>query len=68
SNQNLIFDIWSIKPVKKIRIPVLFINYNNYIGGVQIPDQQTGYYYLPFFFWLLETAIINSYLLPQVYL
>jgi hypothetical protein len=41
------------------------------MGGVDIADQLRGYYgtqltvqrtWMPLFFWLLDTAIINSYL------
>jgi len=46
-------------------------------GGVDIADQRRSYYYtqlrvcrnwLPLFFWLLDTTVINSFLLAQTYL
>ena len=46
------------------------------MGGVDIADQQPSYYYTQLstcrnwfhlFFWLLDTSIINSFLLSQVY-
>lgn len=47
------------------------------MGGVDIAYQRRSYYYtqlrvcrnwLPLFFWLLDTAVINSFLLAQTYL
>ena len=42
------------------------------MGGVDIADQRRGYYssqlttrrcWMPLFFWLLDTVVVNSYLL-----
>ena len=47
-------------------------DYNHHMGGVDIADQRRGYYctqlttcrnWMPLFFWLLDTVIVNSYLL-----
>src|SRR5215213_743385 len=57
---------------KSLPIPVVIDDYNHFIGGVDIADQLRGYYgtqlpvrrtWMPLFFWLLDTAIINSYLI-----
>ena len=59
-----------------MRIPLLSVNYNDYMRCVDIADQRRSYYYtqvcvcrnwLPLFFWLLDTAVINSFLLTQTY-
>ncbi|CAG8698627.1 4989_t:CDS:2 [Cetraspora pellucida] len=57
---------------KVIPILVAIDDYNYYMGGVDIADQLRSYYstqltvfrvWVPLFFWLLDTAIINSYLI-----
>src|SRR5438477_55219 len=57
---------------KSLPIPVVIDDYNHFMGGVDIADQLRGYYgtqltvrrtWMPLFFWLLDTAIINSYLI-----
>ncbi|CAG8793134.1 24728_t:CDS:2, partial [Cetraspora pellucida] len=59
--------------VRKV-IPILVAvdDYNHYMGRVDIADQLRSYYstqltifrvWVPLFFWLLDTAIINSYLI-----
>lgn len=56
---------------KSLPIPIVIDDYNHFMGGVDIADQLRGYYgtqlpvrrtWMPLFFWLLDTAIINSYL------
>ncbi|GBB93461.1 hypothetical protein RclHR1_02180003 [Rhizophagus clarus] len=57
---------------KSLPIPVVIDDYNHFMGGVDIADQLQGYYgtqlpvrrtWMPLFFWLLDTALINSYLI-----
>src|SRR3954453_13744681 len=57
---------------KFLPIPVVIDDYNHFMGGVDIADQLRGHYgtqlpvrrtWMPLFFWLLDTAIINSYLI-----
>src|SRR5581483_6156183 len=57
---------------KFLPIPVVIDDYNHFMGGVDIADQLRGYYgtqlpvrrtWVPLFFWLLDTTIINSYLI-----
>jgi len=76
SNSELIRAGWGEDHVRQLRIPLLSVNYNDYMGGVDIADQRRSYYYtqlptcrnwFPLFFWLLDTSIINSFLLSQVY-
>jgi Transposase IS4 len=56
---------------KSLPIPIVIDDYNHFMGGVDIADQLRGYYgtqlpvrrtWMPLFFWLIDTAIINSYL------
>lgn len=77
NNRDLILAGWGDQAIKEMRIPLLSVNYNDYMGGVDIADQRRSYYntqlrvcrnWLPLFFWLLDTAIINSFLLAQTYL
>ena len=55
---------------KLLPIPAFIDDYNQHMGGVDIADQLRSYYstqlracqnWLPLFFWLLDTAIVNSY-------
>ena len=57
---------------KSLPIPCVIDDYNHFMGGVDIADQLRGYYgtqlpvrrtWIPLFFWLLDTSIINSYLI-----
>jgi len=55
-----------------VPIPVITNDYNRYKVGVDVADQYRSYYFTqlkclrnwpPIFFWLLDTTIINSYLI-----
>jgi hypothetical protein len=60
-------------PVKDLPIPIAIDAYNHYMGGVDIANQyravfttlrpQNLRYWKPLFYWLLDIAIVNSYLL-----
>jgi len=59
---------------KLLAIPKIDDDYNQYMGGVDIADQLRSYFttqriarwnWQPFFYWLLHTAIINSYRLAR---
>ena len=56
----------------KISIPAVTDDYNQYKVGVDLADQYRSYYFTqlkclrnwpPLFYWLLDTTVINSYLL-----
>ena len=56
--------------------PAVVISYNTYMGGVDRGDQLTGYYscrsksgnfYKYIFYFLLDTAVINAYILHTRY-
>ena len=58
----------------RVSIPVITNDYNQYKVEVDVADQYRSYYYTqlkclrnwpPIFYWLLDTTIINSYLLTQ---
>jgi hypothetical protein len=55
---------------KKLLIPKIIDDYNHHMNGVDVADQLRSYYntqqtvrrnWMPLFFWLLDTVIINSY-------
>ncbi|CAG8826567.1 19583_t:CDS:1, partial [Cetraspora pellucida] len=57
---------------KALPIPCIIDDYNHHMGGVDIADQLHRYYaiqlpvrrtWMPLFFWLLDTSIVNSYLI-----
>src|SRR2546423_4072766 len=62
-------------PRKKLHIPVAIDAYNHYMGGVDIANQyraafttlqhRSNRYWKPLFHWLLDIALINSYLLAK---
>jgi hypothetical protein len=63
---------WGNDYRKPLYIPKVIDDYNHHMGGVDIADQRRGYYHtqlptcrnwMPLFFWLLDTVIVNSYLL-----
>ena len=70
-NKARVQDTWGTSPRKIVAIPKIIDDYNHYMGGVDIADQRRGYYntqimtrqnWMPLFYWLLDTAIINSHL------
>jgi hypothetical protein len=57
---------------KEVPIPKAIDDYNHFMGGVDIADQYRSYYncqltasrtWMPLMFWLIDTAIVNSYIL-----
>ena len=61
---------------KQLPIPQFIDDYNLHMGGVDIADQLRGYYntqlrschnWYPRFFWLLETTIVNSYIMQKTH-
>ncbi|CAG8728662.1 2479_t:CDS:2, partial [Cetraspora pellucida] len=62
--------VFGTESKKKLKIPRVIDDYNNYMNGVDVADQLRSYYsmqqttrrnWMPLFFWLLDTAIINTY-------
>lgn len=74
ANRDLIEQGWGPDPVRCLPLPRFSVDYNDFMGGVDIADQRRSYYttqlrvcrnWFPIFFWLLDTAIINSYLIAR---
>jgi hypothetical protein len=62
---------------KMLNIPRLVNDYNHHMGGVDIADQLRQYYstqmrtlrnWFPLFLWLLDTAVINAYIMRSIHL
>ena len=72
ANKSRVQATWGDSPRKTVSIPKTIDDYNHNMGGVDIADQRRSYYstqittrrtWMPMFFWLLDTTIINSYLI-----
>ncbi len=67
--------VFGNSPIKDLPIPVAIDAYNHYMGGVDIANQlragfttlhhQNYRYWKPLFHWLLDIALVNSYLLAK---
>jgi hypothetical protein len=66
--------VFGNEPRKNLPIPIFIDDYNHFIGGVDIADQLRSYYciqrislrsWYPLFFWILDTAILNVYLVGK---
>jgi Transposase IS4 len=67
--------IFGPSPRKDLPIPVAIDAYNHYMGGVDIANQyraafttlqhRSNRYWKPLFHWLLDIALVNSYLLAK---
>jgi len=75
TNSNTIKKVFENNAKKVLPIPKIIDDYNYYMGGVDIADQYRANYiiqfpvrrtWLPLFFWLLDTSIINSYLIYKI--
>lgn len=74
ANRQIVMSTWGNSSVCKLRMPRFSIDYNDHMGGVDIADQRRSYYYtqlrvcrnwMPIFFWLLDTSIINAFFLAH---
>ena len=72
--RDLIDQVWGNQPIRELALPTATVDYNLHMGGVDIADQRRSYYstqlrvvrsWMPLFFWLLDTTVINSFLLAQ---
>lgn len=66
----MVREVFGNQVCKAIPIPVFIDDYNYNMGGVDIADRLRSYYsvqqkaprnWLPYFYWLLDTTIINTY-------
>jgi len=74
SNGPAIRRVFGVPERAKVSIPVITNDYNQYKVGVDVADQYRSYYFTqlkclrnwpPIFYWLLDTMVINSYLLAR---
>ena len=72
--KKLVANIQGNDPIKKLILFRVFIDYNNWIVGIDIHDQLQSYYttqittvctWLPLFFQALNAAIINAYIINK---
>lgn len=70
TNAAKVRQVFGGSPRKDLKILKMVDDYNFNMGGVDIADQLRSYYatqqttrrnWMPLFFWLLDTAIVNSY-------
>ena len=47
-NKNHVDQVWGDEPVKEIDIPTLINDYNHWMGGVDLYNQQISYYHCNF--------------------
>jgi hypothetical protein len=74
TNGPLVRKVFGNESRKNLPIPVFIDDYNHFMGGVDIADQFRAYYstqrisfrsWYPLFFWILDTAILNAYLIGK---
>lgn len=66
--------VFGDSPRKELKILKVVDDYNHHMGGVDIADQLHSYYstqqiarrnWMPLFFWILDTVIVNCYLIAR---
>ena len=71
-NQSSVQSVQGSEAYKNLSVPALTADYNDKMGGVDIADQQRTHYvtqlrvarnWMPLFFWLLDTTVINTYII-----
>ena len=72
NNRNHVKEIWGDKGATDIKIPTLIDDYNHWMGGVDVADQQISYYHpsklvcyrnwIPIFIQLLSIIRNNAYI------
>jgi len=74
SNSQKVRSIFENTTRKTLLIPKMIDNYNHHMGDVNIANQLCNYYstqlivqrtWSPLFFWLLDTVIVNSYIISK---
>jgi len=75
--KEVVHKVWGDAGKKVLYLPKWSVDYNNYIGSVDIYDQLRSYYptqlkalrsWIGIFFFLLNVAIVNAFLIcRQVY-
>ncbi|RPB11552.1 hypothetical protein P167DRAFT_470789, partial [Morchella conica CCBAS932] len=71
-NRDVILTAWGDSTIRSLKMSKFSIDYNDKMRGVDIADQRRSYYHtqlrvccnwFPIFFWLLDTAIINAFII-----
>ena len=66
--------VWGPQADRNLSVPALTADYNNKIGGVDIVNQWRTYFatqlqvarnWMPLFSWLLDTTVINAYIIAH---
>jgi len=74
ASRDMIDTVWGQLPVRELAQPTATVDYNMHMGRVDIADQWRSYYstqlrvvrtWMPLFFWLLNTTVINSFLIAR---
>ena len=74
TNAAKVRSVFGTNSTKELKILKVIDDYNLHVGGVDIADQLRSYYstqqtshrnWWPLFFWILDTVIINCYLLAR---
>ena len=74
TNATKVRTVFGSSPRKKLRILKVVDDYNFNMDGVDIADQLRSYYstqqtafrnWMPLFFWLLDTVIVNAFLISK---
>jgi len=74
SNRAAVQGVWGPQAHRNLSVPALTADYNDNMGGVDIADQCRTYYatqlrvarnWMPLFFWLLDTTVINAYIIAH---
>ncbi|CAG8819563.1 8437_t:CDS:1, partial [Cetraspora pellucida] len=74
TNANKVRSVFGNASKKILPIPTIIDDYNYHMGGVDVTDQLRGYYgtqvpvrrtWMPLFFWLLDTSIVNTFLISK---
>jgi len=75
SNRQNILRFFGDKPIATLLTPKIAIDYNNHMNAVDLADQYRSYYatqlrvsrvWMPVFFWLLDTSVINAWTLAKI--
>ena len=73
-NKKSVLDVFGNASVKNLRIPRVIDDYNYNMNGVDVADQLRSYYdthivtrrnWYPIFFWILDTCIINAFIMSK---
>jgi hypothetical protein len=76
TNGRIVREVFGTDSVKELRIPCFIDDYNQNMGGVDLANQFREAYetykpslrnWWPLFYWLIDVACVNSYILYRLY-